>query len=194
MDDPGHMLAARVSDLLEEIADESRLPGGGAVTALVVAMAAGLCAMAARASRASWTDASGVAAQAESIRARAARLAQANTEAFGAAMAALEEPGRLEERSRDHAIGQALERAADLPLAIAEAASDVAELGALIAAEGDPALRPDVVVATRLAEGAARAAEELVSVNLAMLESDARVEVARKLATAAARASERAGA
>lgn len=188
------IVGARVGDLLDELASETRFPGGGAVAALVVAMAAGLCAMAARASRGTWADAGAVAAQAEALRARVTPLAQRNAEAFEAALALLEQPDKVEAKARDHALGEALARAAELPLAIAEAASDVVELGALIATEGDPSVRGDALAAARLAEAAARAAGDLVSLNLGVREDDSRMAVARRLTAAAAEASERAGA
>ena len=73
---------------------------------------------------------------------------------------------------------------------IVEAAADVAELAAFVARNGDPALRPDAVVAALLAAGSARAAAELVAVNLTAAANDERVHRADRLAEEAARTAE----
>ena len=81
-----------------------------------------------------------------------------------------------------------LELAAELPLAIAEAAADVAELALLAAEEGDPRARADAVVAAALAEGAVAGAVELVERNLATRAGDERSRRATEALRAAARA------
>ncbi|MBA2642500.1 MAG: cyclodeaminase/cyclohydrolase family protein, partial [Actinobacteria bacterium] len=72
----------RLDDFLARIAAGEQAPGGGSAAALTVALAAGLVAMVARCSRDSWTDASGVAAQALAIAERAAPLARADAEVW----------------------------------------------------------------------------------------------------------------
>ena len=89
-------------------------------------------------------------------------------------------------------LGLALERAAEVPLEIAEAAVDVASLAALVAERGEQALRADAVAAAVLALAAARAAATLVEVNLGTTASDERVTRARDLAGSATAAAERA--
>jgi formiminotetrahydrofolate cyclodeaminase len=185
------LLHTRVDELLEQVASPDPIPGAGAVAGLVVAMAAALCSMAARASTA-WPDAKGVAAQAESLRNRAAKLAHANATAYAEALTALRLPDRLDGEARDAALGRALDRAAEVPLALAEAAADAAELGALIARDGEPALRGDAVAASVLAAAAARGAAALVSVNLGVTGDDARLTAAQQIAASAERAAERA--
>ena len=93
---------------------------------------------------------------------------------------------------RDFALGAALVRAAEVPLAIAEAAADVAELAALAAADGAPHLRPDATAAAALAEAAIRAATHLVEINLAIVPGDRHTEAAARLSAAAAAARVRA--
>ena len=80
---------------------------------------------------------------------------------------------------RDFALGAALLQAAEVPLRIAEAAADVAELAALAAAEGSPHLRPDATAAAALAEAATRAAAHLVEINLATVPGDRHSERGR---------------
>jgi formiminotetrahydrofolate cyclodeaminase len=92
------------------------VPAGGSVAALAVAMSAGLVAMAARVS----SDPGGV-AQADSIRARVTPLAAEDARVYREAMAAMRSPAGESAEERDEAIRQALVRAAEVPLEIAEA-------------------------------------------------------------------------
>jgi formiminotetrahydrofolate cyclodeaminase len=123
------------------------------------------------------------AAQAESLAARLARLAEEDAEALAAARAAFpdSEPAVPDPR-RDFALGKVLDRAAAAPLAIAEACADVADLARGLAERVDPAFAPDLEAAARLAGGAARAAAHLVEVNLAVGADDERARRARRAA------------
>lgn len=181
-----------MDELLESVASEVPSPGGGSVAALAAAMAAALVSMVARASRDAWPEAAGVAAQAGALRRRLAELAEIDAEAYEEALVALQLPRALEPEVRNATIGLTLGRAADVPLAIAEAAADVAELGALTAEEADPNLRGDAVAAAVIGESAARAAANLVRVNLTTTEGDERVVLAGTLAQTAADAASRA--
>src|SRR3712207_339673 len=89
-------------------------------------------------------------------------------------------------------LGAALECAAEVPLAIAEAACDVGLLAAEVAHGGHPDLRGDVVAAACLAEGGVRAAAHLVEINLATRDGDASTTRARRLVAGAAEARGRA--
>ncbi|HEY7195732.1 MAG TPA: cyclodeaminase/cyclohydrolase family protein [Gaiellaceae bacterium] len=179
----GDLLDLSSRDLLGKLAVSEGAPGAGSAAAFVGAAAASLVAMAARASRGSWDGASGAVAQAEALRARLDPLAQADADAFGEALARLGEGN-----AGDYALGEALGRAADVPLAIAEASADVAELAAHVAAEARSDVRADVGAAALLAEAAARTGARLVEVNLATRPDDERVELAHKVCAAAARA------
>ena len=184
------LLDLRLREFLDEIAAEGRTPGGGSAAALVTAIAAGLLAKVARGSGDSWPEAAGIAAQAECLRDRATPLAEAAAKQYEAALRTREETGvELGER-RDFALGQAYAKAAEPPLQIVRAASDVAQLAIAVAENGEPALRADAVVAALLAAAAAKAAAELVAVNLTASASDPRVLEAAKLAEDAARAAE----
>jgi formiminotetrahydrofolate cyclodeaminase len=180
-------------EMLDEIAGPSPAPGAGAVSGVVIAMSAGLIASAARRST-DWEDAKGVAAQAQALRARVERLAEANEEAYLEALALIEDSSEPtgEAAHRDEAIGKALDTAAELPLAIAECAYDVALLGAEAAEHAVRGGAEDACAAASLAEAAARAAAGLVAVNLISLPGDERVEHARRLADAATDAARRA--
>ena len=184
------LLDLRLRDFLDEIAGEGRTPGGGSVAALVTARAAGLLAKVARGSTDTWPDAAGIAAQAESLRARAAPLAQADAEQYEAAVLARGQSGEGQGARQDFALGQAYAKAAEPPLQIARAAGDVAQLALTVAQSGDAALWADAVTAALLAAAAAKAAAELVAVNLTASAGDRRVLEAAKVAEEAARAAE----
>ncbi len=175
-------------DFLGEVASPEPLPGSGYCAAVSLSMAAGLVAMAAGASRGEWGEARGAAAQANTLRERVAPLAQRNLEAYASAAARLR--GSQEGSAAD--LGQLLERAAQIPMDIAEAAVDVASLAAIVAERGEQALRADAVAGALLAQGAARAAATLVEVNLGTTSADTRVSRVRDLAGAATAATDRA--
>jgi len=186
------LLDLRLREFLDEIASEARTPAGGSLAALVTAAAAGLLAKVARASREAWPEARGIAAQAEALRDRVAPLAQLDADQYEAALLARGNSGERMGERRDFALGRAYARAAEPPLRIVEAATDVAELAVAVARNGEPGLRADAAAAGALAAGAARAAAELVAVNLTATEDDERVVRARALAAEAARAADEA--
>ncbi len=180
-------LDLRVRDLLELVAAPEPAPGGGSVLAVVVALAAGVLTMAARASS-EWADAGGAAAQAEALRARAEPLALRDAATYGEALAVRERAAGLSPERRDWEIGRVFASAAEPPLEITRIATDLAELAAAVAEGADRRLRPDAFAAAALAAAAARAGAELVAVNLTMVDGDERVTEARRLAEAADRA------
>src|SRR6185295_18597469 len=151
-----------VRGLLDATASEALTPGGGALAALTGALSAGL-----------------------------AELAPLNDEVYEQALASLRLPEGVDDQSRRTLIGTSLERAAAFPLAIAEAASNVAELAAVVAEDGDPTVRADATAAAMLALGATRAAAHLVEINLGVLEHDERLLRATRLVADAAAASAR---
>lgn len=180
-----------VGDLCDTVAAETSAPGGGSVAAVVTAFAASLAAMAARFSTEQWEDAAGAVAQAEALLKRVLPLADKDAEAYENYLLARRMSEEMEPEVRDAAIGDALSRAADVPLAIAEAALDVASLAAELAERGNPNLRGDAATAALLAEAAVRATANLVEINLATREGDERIERARELVELARRISRR---
>ena len=179
-----------VRGLLDATASEALTPGGGALAALTGALAAGLVEMAARNSP-DWELRGAAVAQAKVLRERLAELAPLNDEVYEQALASLRLPEGVDDQSRRTLIGTSLERAAAFPLAIAEAASNVAELAAVVAEDGDPTVRADATAAAMLSLGATRAAAHLVEINLGVLEHDERLLRATRLAADAAAASAR---
>jgi formiminotetrahydrofolate cyclodeaminase len=170
-DDPGSVEALRIDALLDAVAAPEPAPGGGSAAAVVGALAAALCVKAARLS-----DEAGLAAQAGRLRDRLQALAAEDAEAFAAALT------ELRERRGDVQLGRALERAAEVPLRIGEAAGDVAALAAALTGRAKAEVQPDTRAAGVLAAAVARVAAVLVEANLGALPGDARVDHAARVA------------
>lgn len=181
----GDLLDLSVRDLLEAVATELPTPGGGSAAALAVAVSAALTAMVSRAS-VDWHDAGSAVAQAHRIQKRVEPLVQLDAEAYEEALVTLALPERLEPAVRDMAVGGALSRAAQVPMAIAEAGADAACLAAVVADRGIADRRGDAVAAALLAEAGTRAAAALVVVNLTVKPGDDRSNRAELLAQTAA--------
>ena len=86
-------------ELLDTIAAETPAPGGGSVAAFVTEMAASLAAMAARFAH-DWDGAAGAVAQAETLRHRAAPLADEDAVAYENVLTAMRMPRELEPEVR----------------------------------------------------------------------------------------------
>jgi formiminotetrahydrofolate cyclodeaminase len=172
--------------LLEELAAPREAPGAGSALAVALASAAAVVQMAARLSPESWADAAGVAAQAESLGERAARLVDEDAEAYRRALEARAAADETEKpERRDWSLGRVTAAAAEPPLALARLAGDVADLCAAAGARVEPRVHADVAAAAGLAAAGARGARELVAVNLTALPGDARVEEADRIVAAA---------
>ena len=182
--------AGPLDAFLDELESPAPSPCGGSAAAFTGAMAASLVTMVARGS-ADWEDGPGIASQARALRARLTALAEEDATAFGEVLVTMRQPSGSPEQ-RDFALGLALLRAAEVPLRIAEAAADVAELAAAAADEGSPHLQPDATAAAALAEAATQAATHLVEINLAIVPGDRHSERAARLTAAAAEARARA--
>ena len=188
-DDPAALLGQRLGDFLDDLEQTVPIPAAGPAAAIVAAMAASLVGMAAHSSS-SWAGAAGAAAQARALRARLVPLALADAEAYAEALEALRESAAGQ--GHHASLGAKLDRAAALPLSIAEAAADVAELAAVAAEHGDGPSRTDAVAAAALAEGAVVAAARLVELNLRTTPGDERSLRCTQLVEAAKSARERA--
>jgi methenyltetrahydrofolate cyclohydrolase len=178
-----------LTDFLDSVASGEPAPGGGAVAAVAVALAAGLCSMAAHLSADHLADATELAERAERLRQRVAPLAREDAIAYGRVLAAHRTPDGGDPDARQEHIRSALYGAADVPLAVAEVGAMVAEIAGRLAREGNPNLRGDAVAAALLAEAGARAAAVLVEINTAAGEiSDERFGRVGEFVTRAARA------
>jgi formiminotetrahydrofolate cyclodeaminase len=170
-----------VGAFLDALAAGAPAPAGGSAAALVLAQAAALCAKSARLSGRQLTAsrAAELTAEAEQIRGTAASLIDEDPRAYQAVIDQSRRIGgeRQAERSaarRSDGMAAALSAAADVPMRIVELATSVAALAAVLARDGNPALRGDAIAAGLLARAAARAAAALVSINLADRPADPR--------------------
>jgi methenyltetrahydrofolate cyclohydrolase len=187
--------SSRVGELLDAVASQEPVPGGGAVSGIAAALAAGLAAMAARYAlrhdpgSALFTDLTG---RADALRARAVALADADADAYGRYVAATRLPRDPDPGQRRAAIRAALDAAADVPADLGRVAADVAVLGEKLAVSGNPNLRSDACAASLLASAAAGSAAILVAENLRSRPDDTRITTARAHAAAAAACARRA--
>ena len=140
-----------LKEFLDSVPARTPAPGGGSVAAVTASMAAGLVAMAARFAPDEWARRAEVVGRAEELRARIEPLADADAAAYGEFMAAPTEGNRA--------------RTVEIPDELAELAAEVAELGALVAVEGNPNVTGDAAAGATLAAAAAAIAARLVALN-----------------------------
>lgn len=177
-----------LEEYLAAVAARQPAPSGGAVAAVTVASAAGLVGMAARFS-AELPGATELAAEADVLRTEVLELGDADAAAYAEVLAAYRAP--REEPGRRDRIKAALVDAADVPLRIAEVGVRVAAAGLGLARRGNPNLAGDAMTAVLLAEGATRAAAELVRINVELGDlAPALADRARALITRVAEASD----
>jgi formiminotetrahydrofolate cyclodeaminase len=150
--------------LLDEVAAPTPAPGGGSSAACTAALAAALVEMAARLADGSDLPPE-TADRAGALRARALELAERELSSYEPVLAALRLPA--DDPARAERLRAALLEASRSPLAIAEAAAEVAGLGVEVARASSPSVRGDALTGTLLAESAAVAAATLVAINLA---------------------------
>jgi methenyltetrahydrofolate cyclohydrolase len=175
-----------LADFLDSVASGEPAPSGGAVAAVTVALAAGLCSMAAHLSADHLADAADLAERAERLRQRVAPLAQEDATAYGHVLTAQRTPDGGDPDARRERVRRALSGAADVPLAVAETGATVAEMAARLAREGNPSLRGDAVAAALVAAAGTRAAAALVDINMKAGEiADDRLERVGELAARA---------
>jgi methenyltetrahydrofolate cyclohydrolase len=183
--DESYLFDLRGHELVERLAFVDAGARGGTAAAITVAIAASITEMAARLSRDRWEDAEGAAAEARALLVRIALLAQTDAQAYEEVHQMLVEVSSEGSPGRDRELGQALDFAAGVPLAIAEAGSEAASLAAFVSEKDDPNARGDAAVAAMLAEAGVRAVAHLIEINLATTERDPRLKRAHALTGAA---------
>lgn len=187
--DRAALMGSPLRDLLDALEAGRVDSAAGSSAAVTAAMAAALAGMAGREMEAD--VAGGAVAQSESLRNRLCGLALQSAAAYRRARDLLDRVSarashELSDEGEDSGVlGPALLEAADVPLAICEAAGDVVALAVWVARDGPADRRADALAAAVLAEGAVAAAAELVHVNLAVMPGDERAERARQLVDAA---------
>jgi len=169
-------LDASVKEFLDAVPARTPAPGGGAVAAVAVSLAAGLTGMAARFAPDEWERRAEIVGRADELRARAEPLADADAAAYGAFMAA-----RTDEN---------VERIVAIPFELSGIAAEVAGLAVAVAAEGNPNVSGDAAAGADLAASVASIAARLVEINARR--GDDRIAGASRHAARAAAAAERA--
>jgi len=155
--------------LLDVVASTDPAPGGGSSAALAAALAASLLEMAACLELARETPdpalTEALPNRARELRAQALALADRDLSSYVPVIDARRLPAGHPERAER--LEGALTEASRVPLAIAEAATEAAELGARVTIASNPAVRGDALAGVLIAEAAAAAAVSLVELNLA---------------------------
>nr|BAL55802.1 formiminotetrahydrofolate cyclodeaminase [uncultured Acetothermia bacterium] len=167
--------------LLEKLSAATPTPGGGSAAALVGSVAASLVAMVAgltvgkRAYQAVEQEMRTVLSEAIRLRDELLELADRDSEAFNAVMAAYRLPKETEtdRAAREKAIQAALRGATEVPYQTALRCFRVLELAEVVVARGNKSALSDGGAAAVLAEGALQAALFNVAINLASISDEA---------------------
>ena len=170
------MFDERMSTWLDQLADRTPAPGGGAVAALCAASSAALLEMVANyTTGGKWADREeamkAVLAEAGELRARAAQLAQDDAEAFGAVGAAYGLPRATpeEKAARRSAIEEATRGAAEPPVQVGRVATRLVALADAMVEPANPNVLSDVGVAAATARAALSGSITNITVNAAFL-------------------------
>lgn len=169
-----------VEQFLDELASKAPVPGGGSVSALSGALAAGLVTMVCdltlgkKKYAAVEEDMQEIRRQAEELRQKLQNLLQGDVEAYGRLSAAYKLPRETdeEEAERYAVIQEATVEATEVPLQIAEAARKVVELSAPAANKGNKWAVSDAGIAALLGESAVHSALMNVKINLGSLDDE----------------------
>jgi len=180
-----------VGQFLDELASKAPVPGGGSVSALSGALAAGLVTMVCDLTigKKQYAEVEGeirtMREKAEGVRRRLQDLIQADVEAYARLSSAYKLPRETDEEQADRyaAIQQATMEATQVPLEIAEAAAQALELSGPVAEKGSRLAVSDAGIAALLGEAAVHSALLNVKINLSTLEDeDFIVEARRRMA------------
>ena len=157
--EPVDLRAQSLADFLDAVAAATPIPAGGTVAALVGALAASLGIMGARLSRQE-----GVEHRLSEISRRLRELMQADGDAYQRFLWATRLPKT--DRTRPAVLSSALHLATEIPLEIAEQATEAGALLHACSAEVKPRVRSDVTVGLVLAIAAADAGRHTVAENI----------------------------
>jgi formiminotetrahydrofolate cyclodeaminase len=169
-----------VEQFLDELASKAPVPGGGSVSALSGALAAGLVTMVCDLTigKKRYADVEDeireYRVQAEALRSRLQELLQADVEVYGQLAAAYKLPRETDEEQADRyaAIQEATVEATKVPLEIAEIAAKVVVLSGPVAEKGSKVAVSDAGIAALLGEAAVHSALLNVQINLATLDDE----------------------
>ncbi len=169
-----------VEDFVNELASANPTPGGGSASALAGAMAAAMVEMACNLTvgREKFQDVEGelqtVLARAKVLREKMLEAVDEDTKAYDAVSQAykLAKNTDAEKAERTAAIQAALQHATDVPLQVAKAASETAQLAVIALKKSNPNVASDARVARLLADAAREGAIANVEINLSSIKDD----------------------
>ena len=164
----------KVADFVDEVASESPAPGGGSVAALAGSLGAALASMAANLTvgkkgyEASWAEMSGLAVEAQVMKARLVRSVDEDTAAFNGLMEAIRLPKATptEKAAREAAVEEAYKRACLVPLETAESCVEALRLARAVAEKGNASSISDAGVGALMARAGVEGAALNVRINL----------------------------
>ncbi len=172
-----------LEEFLAELASAQPVPGGGSVAALGGALAAALVAMVCRLTigkkgyEAVSREMETILARADARQSELRDLMQTDIDAFARVMEAYKLPKETdaEKTLRARAIQDALKRASDVPLRVAELCADVLAMTRVVVEKGNKNAASDAGVGSLMAEAGLRGAAFNVSINLRSIKDEAYV-------------------
>jgi formiminotetrahydrofolate cyclodeaminase len=195
----GRLIDLSLRDFADQVGEPFPRAGGGSVAAYAGSMAAALVGMVCRLTvatngvEAAKEELRPTCAAAEALRARLLAAVDADTDAYLGVAGAYHLPNDTPEENvaRDAAMAAARRRAADVPLAAAEACLEVLELARGLSAGFNAAAASELAVAVQAAMTGVRGGAVDVAVNLKFLNGDPDVtEMRRRTAEIEQRADE----
>jgi methenyltetrahydrofolate cyclohydrolase len=183
-----------VGELNEATAAKEPTPGGGSIAAIVAALAGALAQMTAQYSQradADSLDFEREIALAGTLQTQAMELADRDVAAYGDYRHAAAMPRDPDPEPRRAAMRTALDASAEVPLALAHVARQIARLGEELASSGARTMRSDAYATTALAAAATSSAAVLVRENLTGRADDSRIATAAQLAAGASASAQR---
>lgn len=181
---PPRLASLSLRAFTDELSSESPAPGGGSVSALAAAMAAGLAAMVALLSHTKkgfegkQAELDAIAIRAQALKDQLLHAVDADTDAFDGLLSAMRMPKASPEESatREVALADATVGAAEIPLRVLEACPELIELNRQVASIGLQASLSDAGVGAQMARAAGAGAYQNVCINLAGLRDATRKE------------------
>jgi formiminotetrahydrofolate cyclodeaminase len=169
-----------ITDFLKELGSNSPAPGGGSIAALAGSLGGALITMVCRLTvgNTKYTEVQAemetILAEAEYLVASLTQAVDADTEAFNKVMVAYKLPKATDEEKtlRSHAIQQAMQQAADLPLSVAESCLRVLNMAQRVLVIGNANAASDAAVAGLMAHAGLRGALYNVKINLASIKDE----------------------
>lgn len=180
---PGPLMGLGVAEFTEVLASSSPAPGGGSVSALAGALAAGLAAMVARLTRGKQYAAvegemADLCKEADALRERLEKAVDEDTEAFNQVMAAFKLPRdtEAEQAARAEAIQEATKGATRVPYAVMELGLEALRFCERVAEVGNTNSASDAGVGALLGLACVRGACFNVRINLKAIDDESFAE------------------